>query len=352
MPVATPPTLLRRAIALPALLMPMLMLIVLLTLARPAAAAATTHAGQAPSALQLELDRFAAKFDGTVGLYALDLRTGRSAVLNPADAFPMASTVKIPVAVHILSLVDEGRLDLHRQVQLQEGDLYPSMGGPMDTHLTPGSAITIRDLLHMMLTVSDNNATDILIRLGGGAAAVNQRMQTLGVQGVRVDRYIWEMLSHYLGRLDASPTHPVTPAAYAQLDAEHRSAEERTRLTRLYHQDPRDTSTPQGMAALLKLIWQGKALTPASTEVLKAILLDCRTGQARLKGMLPDGTPVAHKTGTVGEVINDVGVMTLPDGRGDIIITVFLKSGESDQARDRVIAQMARSVYDYFRFVP
>lgn len=301
--------------------------------------------------LQQELDRLTSSLDGSVGVYALDLRSGRSAQVNAQTGFPMASTVKVPVAVHILRLVDEGKLDLHQQVLLQEGDIYPSMGGPVDTYLTPGSAITVRDLLHMMLTVSDNNATDILIRLGGGTAAVDARMRALGIQGIRVDRYIWEMLSHYLGNLEASPEHPVTPAQYAALDNAKRSEEERNRYTRLYNEDPRDTSTPAGMAALLKLIWDGKALKPATTEVLKAIMLDCHTGQNRLKGMLPDATPVAHKTGTVGHVINDVGVITLPDGKGEVVVAVFVKSGQGDQARDRLIAQVARATHDYFLFV-
>lgn len=304
------------------------------------------------SGLQQELDRLVSSFEGEVGAYVLDLHSGRAAYANPEVGFPMASTVKVPVAVHILKLVDEGELDLQQQVPLKEGDIYPSMGGPVDIYLTPGSAITVRDLLHMMLTISDNNATDILIRLGGGAAAVDQRMRALGVSGIRVDRYIWEMLSHYLGKLDASPAKPVGPADYALLDSEKRSAEERARFTRLYNDDPRDTSTPAGMASLLELIWEGKALKPATTGVLKAILLECRTGQDRLKGMLPDATPVAHKTGTVDEVINDVGVMTLPAGKGDVVVAVYLKSKQDDRTRDRMIAQVARAAYDYFVFVP
>lgn len=307
-----------------------------------------------PSAdgLQRELDRLIAPFDGKVGAYVLDLRSGRSAQVNGGSGFPMASTVKVPVAVHILALVDEGRLDLRQQVLLQAADIYPAMGGPMDTHLSAGSAITVRDLLHMMLTVSDNNATDILIRLGGGPAAVDARMRALGIGGIRVDRYIWEMLAHYMGELEVSADRPISHEAYAVLDATVRSVEEQRRFTRLYNQDPRDTSTPAGMAELLRRIWEGRALRPDTTAVLKAILLDCRTGQGRLKGMLPEATPVAHKTGTVDEVINDVGVITLPGGRGEMVVAVYLVSGAGDQTRDRMIAQVARAAHDYFVFVP
>lgn len=310
--------------------------------------------GPAPAraaTLQQELERLVSNLDGSAGVYVLDLRSGRSAAVNPQVGFPMASTVKVPVAVHILSLVDEGKLDLRQQIQLGEGDIYPEMGGPLDTHLTPGSAITVRDLLHMMITVSDNNATDILIRLGGGAPAVEARMRALGMQGIRVDRYIWELLAHYMGNLDASAQQPLAPADYASLETARRSPEERARLTRLYNEDPRDTSTPAGMAELLRQVWAGKVLKPDTTAVLKQIMLDTRTGQGRLRGMLPDRTPVAHKTGTVGDVINDVGVITLPDGRGEIVVAVFVKA-RGGESRDRAIAQVARAAHDYFLFVP
>jgi beta-lactamase class A len=316
------------------------------------APASATSTPAPAGGLQRELDRLVAPFDGKVGAYVLDLRSGRGAQVNGDAGFPMASTVKVPVAVHILALVDEGRLDLRQQVVLQAADIYPAMGGPMDTHLSAGSAITVRDLLHMMLTVSDNNATDILIRLGGGPAAVDARMRALGIGGIRVDRYIWEMLAHSMGELEVSADRPISHAGYAALDATVRSIEEQRRFTGLYNADPRDTSTPAGMAALLRRIWEGRALRPDTTAVLKTLLLDCRTGQARLKGMLPDATPVAHKTGTVDEVINDVGVIALPGGRGEVVVAVYLVSGASDQARDRMIAQVARAAYDYFLFVP
>ncbi len=302
--------------------------------------------------LQHELDRLASSLDGSVGVYALDLRSGRTATVNPDLRFPMASTVKLPVAVHILRLVDEGRLDLRQQVLLKEGDIYPEMGGPLDTHLTPGSAITVRDLLHMMLTVSDNNATDILIRLGGSAQAVDARMRALGIRGIRVDRYIWEMLAHFYGDPDASAQAPLALADYARLASTKRSEEDYRRYKGMYNDDPRDTSTPAGMASLLALIWEGKALKPETTAVLKSILLGCRTGQSRLKGMLPHGTPVAHKTGSVDDVANDVGVLALPEGRGDVVVAVFVVSGQGEAAKDGTIAQLARAAYDYFVFVP
>ncbi|MGE8233044.1 MAG: serine hydrolase, partial [Stenotrophomonas sp.] len=119
-----------------------------------------------------------------------------------------------------------------------------------------------------------------------------------------------------------------------------------------WNEDPRDTSSARAMATLLQKVWRGDVLQPGSTKLLQDIMLDTRTGSARLRGMLPKETPVAHKTGTVGDVINDVGVITLPGGRGHAIVTVFVQSRASSEERDAAIAQLARAAHDYFLFVP
>ncbi|WP_433852984.1 class A beta-lactamase [Stenotrophomonas nitritireducens] len=320
--------------------------------ATPSPALARQAQAPAPAvALQAEAERLAALLPGEVGAALVHLESGRAVYVNGDRAFPMASTMKVPVAVHILKLVDEGKLGLQQQVLLGPDDIYPDMGGPMDTHLSAGSAITLRDLLHMMVTVSDNNATDILIRTGGGTAAVQQRMRALGVDGLRVDRYIWELLANYYGDA-ASQARPLGPAAYGELSRSERSETQRRTNMDAWNVDPRDTSSARAMAQLLQRTWKGEILSPESTRVLQQIMLDTRTGGARLRGMLPSGTPVAHKTGTVGDVINDVGVIELPNGRGHVVAAVFIRSRASTEARDAAIAQLARAAHDYYLFVP
>jgi len=313
-------------------------------------AMAATKPAPSPG-LQVEAQRLAAQLPGQLGAAIIHLESGRSVYLDADRPFPMASTMKVPVAVHILKLVDEGKLTLQQQVTLDEDDVYPEMGGPMDLHLSAGSAITVRDLLHMMITVSDNNATDILIRLGGGTTAVNARMQALGISGMRVDRYIWELLANYRGD-SASQANPMGPAAYAELSRSERSEELRRGHTNAWNEDPRDTSSARAMTTLLQKVWRGEVLQPTSTKLLQDIMLDTRTGTGRLRGMLPKETPVAHKTGTVGDVINDVGVITLPGGHGHAIVSVFVQSRASNEERDAAIAQLARAAHDYFLFVP
>ncbi len=314
----------------------------------------STLARQAPASapgLQVEAERLAGQLPGSLGAAIIHLESGRTAYVNADRPFPMASTMKVPVAVHILKLVDEGKLSLQQQVVLGPDDVYPEMGGPMDLHLTAGSAITVRDLLHMMITVSDNNATDILVRLGGGTTAVTERMQALGIDGLRVDRYIWELLANYRGN-DASQANPLGPEAYAELSRAERSEALRRSHTDAWNADPRDTSSARAMAKLLLGLWKGDLLTPESTKVLQEIMLDTRTGAGRLRGMLPKGTPVAHKTGTVGDVIADAGVITLPGDRGHAIVVVYVESRASNEQREATIAHLARAAHDYLLFVP
>ena len=87
-------------------------------------------------------------------------------------------------------------------------------------------------------------------------------MRALGVSGIRVDRYIWELLANYFGDLDASAQKPLSLADYDRLASAKRNEVDRGQNRQLYNADPRDTSTPAGMASLLKLVWQGKALNP------------------------------------------------------------------------------------------
>ena len=107
------------------------------------------------------------------------------------------------------------------------------------------------------------------------------------------------------------------------------------------------------MAALLERIYRKDLLKANSADLLLDIMKRCQTGQARLKGLLPVGTEVAHKTGTIGGSANDVGIMTLPDNAGHVALAVFVKSSEKEiPARERAIAEIARAVHDFFLFQP
>jgi beta-lactamase class A len=270
--------------------------------------------------------------------------------LNGAEGFPMASTFKVPVAIELLTRVDAGELQLDQMIPLKPSDLHPGSGTLADLFNKPGVALSVRNLLELMLLISDNSATDVVLRLAGGGPAVTARMEKLGIRGIRVDRPTAQLIADWIGVRQLPPPEQWTPEGFeAAFNAV--TPEEQKAAARRFDQDPRDTATPDAMAALLQRIYRRDLLKPASAELLLDIMSRCRTGEARLRGLLPEGTPVAHKTGTIGGTTNDVGIITLPGGAGHVAIAVFVKASAKEvPARERAIAEISRAVHDFFLF--
>ena len=223
---------------------------------------------------------------GEFGMAAMDLTTGETIGVNSGLAFPMASTMKIAVAAAYLAEVDAGRRSLHEEV---------------------GSS-TAYDLMDRMMVRSDNRATDELIATLGGPQAVDHWLRSHGLTGIRVDRTIAQLLA---ARRDLW--------------------------------DVRDSSTPEAMLGLLRLVDGDQALSPQSRGLLLDMMGRCKTGKNRIRGLLPSYA-VQNKTGTLNNYTSDVGFLTLPDGRR-IAVAFFARGGEN---RPAVIATAARAIYDGF----
>ncbi len=300
--------------------------------------------------LEEEFARLAHVSGGTMGVAAVHIETGRAAYLNPDDAFPMASTFKVPVAVALLEKVDHRRLSLQKMVRLHPGDLSPGSGTISRLLDDPGVSLSVLNLLELMLLISDNSAADLCMELAGGPEAVTKHTQELGLNGIRVDRSTLHLIADYLGAESLPARKDLTLDSLGGLfDAipdDKREAAANALMT-----DPRDTATPRDMAKLLQVIWRGDALSQESAARLRDIMLRCETGAARLRGLLPQDTPVAHKTGTIGGTTNDVGVITLPNDAGTLIVVAFVKASDSPiPERERAIAEVARAAHDYFLF--
>ena len=245
---------------------------------------------QAPTSLQsLErrLANLANENPGDYGFAVLDLTTGQSAGYNANVPFPMASTMKVAVAATYLADVDAGRRSLDDRV----------------------AGMSAASLMDAMITRSDNRATDLLLEMLGGPSTVHDWLRGHGIRGMRVDRNIAELLA-------------------ARRDL----------------RDIRDSSTPNAMLSLLRLIDSGNALRPQSRFMLLDMMARCRTGRNRMRALLPSDVQVEHKTGTLSGYTSDVGFLTLPGGRR-IAVAFFARGGEN---RPAVIATAARSIYEAF----
>ena len=290
--------------------------------------------------------------DGVAGVGATHIETGRTLSLRGFEGFPMASAFKLPVAVQILSLVDDGRLTLDKMVPLAPSDLHPGSGELTEFFFHPGVSLSIANLMELMLTISDNTAADLLLREAGGPAAVTARMRALGLTGIRVDRSTAVLISDWQGVKNLPPESQWNRELWDKLfDAVPQSDHMRARRAEMA--DPRDTATPDDMTKLLLRVWKRDILTPESARVLLDIMDRCQTGKSRIKGLLPQGTDVAHKTGTLGGVANDIGFITLPGNAGHVAISIFTKaSNKPEEASEKAIAEISRTIYDYFVLVP
>lgn len=318
---------------------------------RPAAAR-TAAEEVSLQALERELARVSAIAGGVVGAAAIHLESGRRASLNGGERFPMASTFKVPVAVQLLTKVDAGEIRLDDMIAIKRSDLHPGSGTLSELFNKPGVSLSVRNLLELMLLISDNSATDILVRLAGGPAAVTARMRALGIEGIDVSRPTLNLIADWVGIDALPPENEYSPEVFEARQKAVTTEEGKAAASR-FEADPRDTSSPDAMAALLLKIYRKEAVSGASCDLLLDIMRRCQTGEARLKGMLPAGTEVSHKTGSIGGTTNDVGIITLPAGAGHAIVAVFVRSSDKDVAdRERGVAEIARTVYDYFLFHP
>jgi len=252
--------------------------------AQPAAAASSPTM----SGLEQQLSYLVAGKSADIGIAALDLSTGETVSIKGNTPFPMASTVKVAVAALYLAQVDHGRRSLDDTISGQSA----------------------RSLMARMLIHSDNRATDMLLRDLGGPRAVHDWLQDHGITGLRVDRNIATLLS------------------------------DRRDLW-----DNRDSSTPTAMVDLLKRLYKSELIKPESRNYLLGLMSQCETGKNRMKALLPFGTPVEHKTGTLNGLADDVGFITMPNGHR-VAVAIFTRGGSD---RPRTIAETARAIYDGFK---
>ncbi len=302
--------------------------------------------------LREEIARLEPMSGGTVGVAAIHLQSGREIYFKGDERFPMASTYKVPIAVQLLSRVEAGEISLRDMIELTPEDLHPGSGTLSELFDDPGVILSLHNLLELMLLISDNSATDLVLAVAGGSEAVNGRMERLGIEGITVSRPTVGLIGEYYGIQDLPPDGKITREQFRERVAELKPSD-RVGGRRNFSEDLQDTSTPRGMAALLSQIWRGEALSEEHTELLLDIMRRSTTGRARIKGYLPPGTEVSHKTGTIGPTTNDVGIVTLPGEAGDIVTVVFIKDSDQDsEDRERAIAHIARAIYDFFVFNP
>ncbi len=263
--------------------------------------------------LEKQIAKIAEEAKGKVGVVAVVLETGESASLNADQHFPMQSVYKLPIAMAVLHEVDDEKLALDEQIGVTKDDFVgPNQHSPIRDKNPNGATLTVRELIQYAIEESDGTASDVLMRLAGGPDAIQQYLAAIGTKDLIVANTEKELAQNW-------------QTQYANF------------------------ATPNAAVTLLRDLHEGNGVSDANREVLLKFMTESTPGAKRLKGLLPAGTAVAHKTGTqngITAATNDIGIITLPNGK-HIAIAVFVSDSAADeQTREAVIAKIAKTVWD------
>lgn len=255
---------------------------------------------------------------GIVGVSILGLESRDTLSVNGDARLVMHSVMKFPIALTVLHWVDSGKLTLSQMIHIKKKDLPKTYSPLRDKYPNGNVDVSVGDLLSYMVSLSDNDACDILLKVIDGPKTVQDYMLRLGVRGIAVRASEADMASSW-------------ELQYT------------------------NWCKPKEATILLDKFYKGGILTKPNTDFLYKILTETTTGPHRLKGLLPAGTAVAHKTGTsptnaegLSPATNDIGIITLPNGK-HLAIAVFVCNSTDDEAtREAMIAKISKAAFDFY----
>ena len=289
---------------------------------------------------------------GAFDLGVLSLGDDRLWCADTARRFPMQSVFKAPLAAAALAEVDAGRLALGERIRIADVDLSPPVSRINQAWPTPAAGhvmeIPAVDLIALAVQESDNTAADVIMKRIGGPGAVTAWLRAKGIVDMRIDRYERELQPDIGGMESFRAAWKDEPAYRAALDSVPAAAREAAMAA--YLADPRDTTTAPAALAFLDKLQDGSLVSPASTRLLLRLMTATSSGPRRLRAGLPASAALAHKTGSARTDLgftpaaNDIGIVTLADGRRLAVAAFLAGSTATEAERDRLFADAARLV--------
>ena len=271
------------------------------------------------SQFKQKLQEIVSGSNGEIGIAIMGLESREKYLFREKQKFPMQSVFKFPLAMAVLDQVDKGRLSIDQKIRISKEDLAPKTWSPVKVKFPEGNIdLTVAELLSYTVSQSDNITCDILFKLVGGPANVDKYLKSIGIKGIAVTATEMEMSKHW----DVQFTNWCQPPAMLQI---------------------------------LDTFYQGKKLSKSSNAFLWKIMTETATGPNQIKGLLPKDVSVAHKTGSSGTndkgitaATNDVGIITLPNGKHLAIVLFLTNSPDPKEKRDELMARITKASFDYY----
>jgi beta-lactamase class A len=237
----------------------------------------------------------------TPGVFIIDLDTGAYMDLEGHTSFASASTIKLPILIAFFQDVDAGKVRLDERLTLKAGMIADGSGDLQ--YKQAGTKYTALEVATKMIVISDNTATNMLIDRLGGAQALNQRFRSWGLTTTVI----------------------------------------RNRLPDI---EGTNTTSPKELANLISVVQQGNLVSSESRDRLLNIMQRNEINTLLPQG-LGSGASIAHKTGNIGSLLADVGLVEMPTGKR-YVIAVMVKRPFNDASAEELIRKISRKTYDYF----
>jgi len=275
------------------------------------------------SILKSQINKLVNQKDARVGVSIKQIETADTLTMNGNGHFPMQSVFKFHIALAVLHQVDLGKLSLNQLVTINKSELLQNTWSPLrDEHTEKQFKLPLHEIIRYMVSHSDNNACDILLSMIGGPNKVEQYITSLGYSDIKI----------------------VYNEEKMQMKWENQFS---------------NWTTPVCATQLLCDFYSRNNLSIESFTFLWDCMTTSSTGIKRLKNQLPKGIEIAHKTGSSGvsengitAAVNDIGIITLPNGN-HLIISVFVSdSKENNEVNEKIVADIGKAAYDYFTANP
>jgi beta-lactamase class A len=271
----------------------------------------------AQQSLSDSINTLATAAQGRVGTFMQDLETGDSITTNDQDHYPMQSVFKFPLALYVLDQVDKGKLSLTTPINIRKSEWARMYSALLNKYPNEHISLTVEEVLAATVGASDNVGCDLLFRLVGGPAKVNDFIHGLGIRDISI--------------------------VYTEMG-----------MAADWNNQYADWCRPSAMGQLLRRFYRGELLSPASTRLLLKWMTESSSPH-RISGMLPEGTVVAHKTGSsntnaagITAATNDAGIITLPNGH-HLIMVIFVSDAKAgDDIRLRTMSRIGLAGYNHY----